>query len=65
MRDAYYLPWVGPDGTPTERDEQCMRNLWYAARDVALHTRCTHQEVLEQLYRQIGHDYNAMHGGVR
>lgn len=64
MRTAHYLPWVGPGGTPTDDDERTMRNLWYVSRAVSSHTRCTQGEVLEQLYRLIGHDHDSVHGGT-
>lgn len=61
MRERYHLPWLAEGESPSEQDERTIRNIEYLSRDVALHSRCTRREVLEQIYRLIGHDCVALH----
>lgn len=56
MRERYVLPWLAHGEGRTEEDERCERNIWYLSRDVALHSRYTQAEVMEQVYRLVGWD---------
>lgn len=55
MRRGFYLPWVGPHGTPSEQDERDMRNIMYLSRDVASHSDVTALEAQEAIYRLLGY----------
>lgn len=55
MRADLYLPWVGPDGTPSEQDERDMRIIWYLSRDIACHSARTLSEAQEAIYRLVGY----------